>query len=439
MKKIALSEHQARRTKLLSLMATNSICVIGAASAQTRSNDTEYNFRQDSYFWYLTGFNEPDATLILIKDSAGQTHVGISVQPKDEQAEIWHGRRLGADAAINSLAVDSAFDNTQLTAQLIDMFSGKTTVYSLFIQSHVKRAVDETILALKQIPKKGVLAPSSHIDVQSWLDEARLIKSPAEIALMQSEADISAQAHCKAMQICKPGLNEYHLEAEIQYVFARNGARHPAYTSIVGGGDNACILHYTQNNQPLQNGDLVLIDAGGELEGYAADITRTFPVSGYFTTVQASVYNIVLDAQLAALELLKPDALIPEVTQVVVEIITQGLLDLGILTGNLHDNIERLTYRQYFMHGLGHYLGLDVHDVGEYTHHGEPRPLSPGMVITVEPGIYIAPGSDCPEQFHGIGVRIEDDIVITESGNHVLTSDVPKTIADIEQLMSTGA
>ena len=438
MTKIALSEHQARRTNLLSLMANNSVCVIGSATEQTRSNDTEYSFRQDSYFWYLTGFNEPDATLILSKDDLGQTHVSLSVQPKDIQAEIWHGRRLGADAAMVTLGVDSAFENQQLSSQLNTYLSGQQTAYTLYIQTSVKQLVDEAIMGLKQVPKKGALAPSQHIDVQGWLDEARLVKSPAEIAIMQSVADISAAAHCQAMQLCRPALNEYHLEAEIQYIFARNGARHPAYTSIVGSGDNACILHYTENNQALHDGDLVLIDAGGELEGYAADITRTFPVNGRFSTAQASIYQIVLDAQMAALELLKPGALLPEVTQVVVEIITQGLLDLGILTGELNDNIERLTYRDYFMHGLGHYLGLDVHDVGEYTLNGEPRELCPGMVLTVEPGIYIAPGSQCPEMYHGIGVRIEDDIVITDTGNHVLTSNVPKTIAEIEALMSAG-
>ena len=436
--KIDISEHQTRRANLLSLMDHNSVCVVGSASAQTRSNDTDYSFRQDSYFWYLTGFDEPDATLILIKYADGQTHVFMSLLPKDEQAEIWHGRRLGAQAAIAKLALDNAFDNSQLEDQLANILSNKQTVYSLYIQTSVKKLIDQTIMNLKRVPKQGLLAPSQHIDIQSQLDEARLVKSTTEIAIMQAVADISAQAHCQAMQLCKPTLNEYHLEAEIQYVFARNGARHPAYTSIVGGGDNACILHYTQNNQVLQDGDLVLIDAGGELEGYAADITRTFPVNGRFSRPQASVYQIVLDAQLAALELLKPGALLPEVTQVVVEIITQGLLDLGILTGELHDNIERLTYRHYFMHGLGHYLGLDVHDVGEYKVDGAPRPLSPGMVLTVEPGIYIAPGSDCPEIYHGIGVRIEDDIVITETSNHVLTHQVPKTIAEIEALMRAG-
>lgn len=435
MTKIALSEYQTRRAAILSQMLPNSACVVGSAQSVTRSNDTEYVFRQDSYFWYLTGFDEPNSTLILLKDTLGQTRQVICCQPKDTQAEIWHGRRLGCDAAVATLGMDEAFSSDTLAQTLFSLFSGVDTVYSLFTQP-IQVQIDKCILELKSVPKQGELAPTQKIDCQGWLDAMRLIKSPAEIAIMAEVASISAQAHSVAMQVCRPNMNEYQLEAHIQFEFAQRGARQPAYTSIVGGGDNACILHYTQNNQVLNAGELVLIDAGGELEGYAADITRTFPVNGRFSEDQAALYQIVLDAQMAAIELLQPNSLIADANQVVIEIITQGLIDLGVLSGSLKDNIDNLTYRQYFMHGLGHYLGLDVHDVGAYSIAGKACPLQPGTLMTVEPGIYIAPGSPCPARFHGIGIRIEDNIEITSSGNRVLTDKVPKTIAAIEALMA---
>jgi Xaa-Pro aminopeptidase len=435
MTKIALSEYQARRSAVLAQMQPNSVCVISSAQLVTRSNDTEYAFRQDSYFWYLTGFDEPDSVLVLLKDAQGHTRQVICCQPKDATAEIWHGRRLGCVAAIATLGVDEAFSSEALTQTLTSLMKGVEIVYSLFAQS-LQAQIDECILSLKRVPKQGDLAPTQKIDCQAWLDAMRLIKSPAEIALMSRVAKISAQAHSVAMQVCQPNMNEYELEAHIQFEFAKHGARQPAYTSIVGGGDNACILHYTQNNQALNAGELVLIDAGGELEGYAADITRTFPVNGTFSADQAALYQIVLNAQMAAIELLQPNTLIADANQAVIEIITQGLIELGVLTGSLVDNIDNLTYRQYFMHGLGHYLGLDVHDVGAYSLNGKACPLQPGTVMTVEPGIYIAPGSPCPARFHGIGIRIEDNIVITSTGNDVLTDDVPKSIAAIEALMA---
>jgi Xaa-Pro aminopeptidase len=435
MTKIALSEYQTRRSAILAKMQPNSVCVIGSAQLVTRSNDTEYVFRQDSYFWYLTGFDEPDSVLLLLKDAQGQTRQVISCQPKDALAEIWHGRRLGCVAAVALLGVDEALSSEALTQTFTQLFSGVDIVYSLFIQP-IKSQIDECILSLKRVPKQGDLAPTQQIDCQAWLDAMRLIKSPAELALMAKVGKISAQAHCVAMQVCQPDMNEFQLEAHIQFEFAKHGARQPAYTTIVGGGENACILHYTQNNQVLNAGELVLIDAGGELEGYAGDITRTFPVNGSFTDDQAALYQIVLNAQMAAIELLQPNTLIADANHAVIEIITQGLIDLGVLTGCLADNIDNLTYRQYFMHGLGHYLGLDVHDVGAYSIGGKACPLQPGMVMTVEPGVYIAPGSPCPARFHGIGIRIEDNIVITSSGNRVLTDDVPKTIVAIEALMA---
>ena len=394
-------------------------------------------FAKTVIFWYLTGFNEPEAILVLLKSATGLGSSIMFCQPKDALAEIWHGRRLGCLAAVEQLGLDDAFDNTDIDSALPALLSGVDAVYSLYQQTHLQTRLNHMITALKQVPKKGDLAPSQLIDCQAWLDQMRLLKSPAELAIMQAVADISADAHRVTMQYCQSGMNEYQLEAQIQYQFAVHGARSPAYTTIVGGGANACILHYTDNNQTLRDGDLVLIDAGGELQGYAADITRTFPVNGKFSAQQAALYDIVLQAQLVAIDCLQPNTFITDANTACVEVLTQGLLELGILTGTLADNLEQLTYRQYFMHGLGHYLGLDVHDVGAYAVKGQSCALQPGTVMTVEPGLYIAPGSPCPAEFHGIGIRIEDNIVITNEGNHVLTHAVPKDRLEIEALMST--
>lgn len=290
--------------------------------------------------------------------------------------------------------------------------------------------------ALRDAPKQSKHAPSSLIDVRIILDEMRLIKSAREIDLMRKAAAVATQAHIRAMQFVEAGKNEYHLEAEIHHEFAMQGAKYPAYSTIVGAGDNACILHYTENNQGLKSGDLVLIDAGCEWQGYASDITRTFPVSGAFSNEQKQLYELVLNAQLAAFNVIKPDNTIKQASDVVIAVITQGLIDLGILKGKLTDNIERQTYRQFYMHGLSHWLGLDVHDVGNYKIDGQDRPLKTGMVLTVEPGIYIAPDADVDSKWCGIGIRIEDNLLITQSGHENLTLAAPKTISDIEALMS---
>lgn len=440
-------EFLSRRKQLLQSMQDNSICLIPAADLVTRSRDTEFAFRQDSYFQYLCGFPEPQAWLVLSNNKSLSRNVdppeGLTVLfclDKDPVAEIWQGRRYGPDQAKKECAVDLAFGLEELDDKLLDLIDGHQHLY--FAQGHNLEA-DEQVLSLleslREAPKQSKLAPNSIVDVRTILDEMRLIKSAGEIDIMRQAAAISCGAHKRAMQFSKAGTNEYHLEAEIHHEFAMQGAKHPAYGTIVGGGHNACILHYTENNQTLNSGDLVLIDAGCELQGYAADITRTFPVSGKFSESQAMLYQLVLDAQLAAFEYIKPNNTIIQATDVAVKIITQGLIDLGILQGELQNNIQNQTFREYFMHGLGHWLGLDVHDVGIYKIDGQDRPLKAGMVLTIEPGIYIAPDAKVEDKFKGIGIRIEDNLLVTQTGYENLTQVAPKTIADIEQLMQNAS
>ncbi|MFQ3192781.1 MAG: Xaa-Pro aminopeptidase [Paraglaciecola sp.] len=431
------TEFLTRQKHLLEKMQPNSICLVPASDLVTRSRDTEYPFRQDSYFQYLCAFPEPEAWLVLSNHQEYSN--GLCVLfclDKDPTMEIWHGRRLGPIQAKQQYPVNMAFALDELDEKLLDLIDGHQHLY--FSQGHNHDADDLifTILqALRDAPKQSKQAPSSLIDVRIILDEMRLIKTPSEIDMMRQSAAIATQAHIRAMQFVEAGKNEYHLEAEIHHEFAMQGAKYPAYGTIVGSGDNACILHYTENNQDLKAGDLVLIDAGCEWQGYASDITRTFPVSGTFSTEQKQLYQLVLNAQFAAFDVIKPNNTIKQASDVAIAVITQGLIDLGILKGNLTDNIKRQTYRTFYMHGLSHWLGLDVHDVGNYKIDGKDRPLISGMVLTVEPGIYIAPDADVDNKWCGIGIRIEDNLLITQSGHEVLTLAAPKTISDIEALM----
>ena len=429
-------EYQTRCQKLLSQMAPNSAALIPAATLTTRSRDTEYTFRQDSDFNYLCGFPEPDAWLV-ISNKQGCPSPMLICQEKDELAEIWHGRRYGPEQAEKQFAVEQAFGLGDIEELLEDVLNGLESVY--FAQGHSVQADDLVfglLETLRNAPKQKRTAPASLIDVRPLLHEMRLFKSEAEVSVMQKAADISVQAHIRAMQHAAEGVFEYQLEAEILHHFAYNGARSAAYSSIVGAGDNACILHYTENSDSLKNGDLVLIDAGAEYEGYAADITRTFPVSGQFSEPQKALYQLVLDAQYAAFNAIKPGITLKVATDIAIEVITRGLVELGILEGSVEKNIQEQTYRKYFMHGLGHWLGMDVHDVGSYQQVGTERPLMPGMVLTVEPGIYISNTANVDPQYAGIGIRIEDNLLITTEGFVNLTEAAPKEIADVERLMS---
>ena len=438
-----LSEYSARRQCLANGMLPNSICLIPAAHLVTRSRDTDYAFRQDSYFYYLCGFPEPQAWLAISNQIPPSRSRGPKARSilfclaNDPQAEVWHGRRIGPRQAKQQFAMDKTFSLEQLDEQLLDLLADHDNLY--FAQGHSSEA-DELVFgllqALRDVPKQNMQPPTSLIDVRPMLDDMRLFKSAAEIALMRTAADISGKAHIRAMQSAEAGLNEYHLEAHIHHEFAMHGAKHPAYGTIVGSGDNACILHYTENNQQLKDGDLVLIDAGCEWQGYAADITRTFPVSGRFSQAQAQLYQLVLDAQSAALAQCKPGSTFKQVGDAAIEVITQGLINLGLLSGSLAFNLDKQRYRQFFMHGIGHWLGLDVHDTGHYKQNGKERPFAPGMVLTIEPGVYIASDAEVDSHWQGIGIRIEDNIVITPNGYDNLTINTPKTIADIEALMA---
>ncbi|EOV8836659.1 Xaa-Pro aminopeptidase [Cronobacter dublinensis] len=431
-------EFLRRRQALLAKMAPASAALIFAAPQATRSADSEYPYRQSSDFWYFTGFNEPEAVLVLIKSDETHSHSVIFNRLRDKTAEIWSGRRLGQDAAPAKLGVDRALAYNEIDEQLYQLLNGLDVVYHAqgeyaYADTIVFAALDK----LRRGSRQNLSAPATLTDWRPWVHELRLFKSPEELAVMRRAGEISALAHTRAMQKCRPGMYEYELEGEILHEFTRHGARFPSYNTIVGGGENGCILHYTENESQLRDGDLVLIDAGCEYRGYAGDITRTFPVNGKFTPAQRAVYDIVLESLETALRLFRPGTSIQDVTGDVVRVMVKGLVGLGILQGDVEQLVADNAHRPYFMHGLSHWLGLDVHDVGFYGP-DRSRILAPGMVITVEPGLYIAPDAEVPEAYRGIGIRIEDDIVITETGNENLTASVVKSADDIEALMAAA-
>ncbi|EOC0417025.1 Xaa-Pro aminopeptidase [Cronobacter malonaticus] len=431
-------EFLRRRQALLAKMAPASAALIFAAPEATRSADSEYPYRQNSDFWYFTGFNEPEAVLVLIKSDETHSHSVIFNRLRDKTAEIWFGRRLGQEAAPAKLGVDRALAFNEIDEQLYQLLNGLDVVYHAqgeyaYADTIVFTALDK----LRRGARQNLSAPATLTDWRPWVHEMRLFKSPEELAVMRRAGEISALAHTRAMQKCRPGMYEYQLEGEILHEFTRHGARFPSYNTIVGGGENGCILHYTENESQLRYGDLVLIDAGCEYKGYAGDITRTFPVNGKFTPAQRAVYDIVLESLETALRLFRPGTSIQDVTGDVVRVMVKGLIGLGILKGDVEQLVAENAHRPYFMHGLSHWLGLDVHDVGFYGP-DRSRILAPGMVITVEPGLYIAPDADVPEEYRGIGIRIEDDIVITETGNENLTASVVKSADDIEALMAAA-
>ncbi|ELY2742524.1 Xaa-Pro aminopeptidase [Cronobacter turicensis] len=431
-------EFLRRRQALLAKMAPASAALIFAAPEATRSADSEYPYRQSSDFWYFTGFNEPEAVLVLIKSDETHSHSVIFNRLRDKTAEIWFGRRLGQEAALAKLGVDRALAFNEIDEQLYQLLNGLDVVYHAQGEYPYADAIVFTALdKLRRGARQNLSAPATLTDWRPWVHEMRLFKSPEELAVMRRAGEISALAHIRAMQTCRPGMYEYQLEGEILHEFTRHGARFPSYNTIVGGGENGCILHYTENESQLRDGDLVLIDAGCEYKGYAGDITRTFPVNGKFTPAQRAVYDIVLESLETALRLFRPGTSIQDVTGDVVRVMVKGLVGLGILKGDVEQLVAENAHRPYFMHGLSHWLGLDVHDVGFYGP-DRSRILAPGMVITVEPGLYIAPDADVPEEYRGIGIRIEDDIVITETGNENLTASVVKSADDIEALMAAA-
>ncbi len=434
---ISKKEYALRRSALAENMGENAIAILPSSKLLTRNNDAEYPFRQDSDFYYLTGFNEPEAVLALIP---GREHgeAVLFCRERDPAKEMWDGKILGPDGAIQKLGVDDAFPVTDIDEILPGLIEGRDKVfYALGRDPQFDARIMEWVNVIRSKVRGGAHPPGEFVALEYPLHELRLFKSKAEQKLMQRAGEISAQAHINAMKASKPGLYEYSLEAELLYHFVREGARFPAYSTIVGAGDNACILHYIENNDKLKDGDLVLIDAGCELDCYASDITRTFPVNGKFTEAQAEIYQIVLDAQIAAIDATKPGNHWNHPHEAAVDVIVDGLIELGVLKGTREEVLETESYKQFYMHRTGHWLGLDVHDVGEYKTGGEWRVLEPGMALTVEPGIYIARGSKgVAKKYQGIGVRIEDDVVVTKSGNKVMTEGVPKSISEIETLMA---
>ncbi|WP_417226994.1 Xaa-Pro aminopeptidase [Amphritea sp.] len=438
--RISQSGFAIRRQLLMDKMSPGSVAVVPSASEVSRNRDVEYPFRQDSDFYYLTGFNEPDAMLVLIPEQDGG-QVIMFCRDRDPEMEIWNGYRAGPLGVCNQYGADHAYPIDELNQRMPDLLQGKDRLYySIGLNDKFDLQVRGWLNDIRKKARMGAAGPGEMVMLDRLLHELRLFKSAEEAELMRAAGRISAEAHVRAMQVCKPGLTEYQLEAEISHHFAMNGCRLPAYSSIVGGGENACVLHYTENQDVLNEGDLVLIDAGCELDYYAGDITRTFPVSGKFSAEQKALYELVLAAQLACIEAIRPGVPWICIHDKSVEVLTHGLIELGLLKGDPEELIESGAYKAFYMHRIGHWLGMDVHDVGDYQIDGEWRSLEPGMVLTVEPGIYVSPQNDhVDEKWRGIGIRIEDDVLVTEDGYEVLSAAAPKSVAEIEALMAHSA
>ena len=433
---IRLQEFQRRRRELMEQMEPNSIAILAAAPERTRNRDVEHPYRQDSDFWYLSGFPEAEAVMVLLPGREHGEYV-LFCRERDRAREIWNGYRAGPEGAVADYGADDAFPINDIDDILPGLVEGRERVYyDLGRDAGFDSRLMGWVNTIRERVRTVAQPPGEFVARSHLLHDMRLFKSKAEADLMRQAAQISAGAHVRAMQSVRPGMYEYQLEAEYLHEFMRHGARSPAYPSIVGGGANGCILHYIENSAPLKDGDLVLVDAGCELHNYASDITRTFPINGKFSGEQRALYELVLASQYAAIEATHTGNHWNVPHETVVRILTEGLVDLGLLAGHVDDLIEEQSYQRFFMHRTGHWLGLDVHDVGDYRIGGEWRQLEVGMTLTVEPGLYIAPDDDTVEdRWRGIGIRIEDDVLVTKEGCDVLTRDVPKNIDDIEALM----
>lgn len=439
MKKLTQAEFQERRDILAGEMGLRSIAIIATSPVALRNRDADYKYRADSSFFYLTGFAEPEAVAVIEtfdSEEEGYTY-SLFCRERDREMEIWNGYRAGVDGAVDDYEADEAYAIDLLDEEILEKLQNKDKLfYRVGHSAEFDARVAKWIAQASGESRRGKSAPAQIVQLDRIVDEMRLHKDANEIELMQIASDISAEAHTRAMQTVRPGMMEYALEAELNYVFGKNGCV-PSYNSIVGGGENACILHYVENDKELKDGDLVLIDAACEYQFYASDITRTFPVNGKFSPEQKALYNIVLDAQIAAINAVQIGNSYKEPHNVAVRILVQGLLDLGIMQGKIEEIIETESFRQFYMHDTGHWLGMDVHDVGAYKTNGEWRSYEEGMVVTVEPGLYIAPDDETVDpKWRGIGIRIEDDVVATQNGPLVLTAKVVKTVEDIEALMA---
>lgn len=437
---IQRTEYQRRRKALMGMMTPGSAAVVPAAAVRLRNRDTEYLFRQDSDFYYLTGFDEPDAVLVLAP-GRGPGEVILFCRERDARAELYDGERLGPERAVQTLKVDDAFPITDLDDILPGMLEGRERIYmTLGEYPEFDNKILHWVNTIRARESGGAVPPGEFVALKHLLHEQRMYKSAAEIRIMREAARITCDAHRRAMAACRPGMTELALEAELLHEFLSQGARAPAYPCIVGGGANACVLHYTDNRAPLKAGDLVLIDAGCEFEHYAADVTRTFPVSGEFTRSQQALYEVVLEANRAGIAACRPGARFTAPHDAAVAVMVEGLCQLKLLPGPADEALESGAYRAFCPHNTSHWLGSDVHDVGDYRVGGEPRALEPGMVLTVEPGIYVAPGeTSVARRWHGLGVRIEDDVLITRDGHEVLTEAAPKSVAEVCRAMAGRA
>ncbi|MFH7348229.1 Xaa-Pro aminopeptidase [Acinetobacter variabilis] len=439
MKKLTQADFQERRDILAGEMGLRSIAIIATSPVALRNRDADYKYRADSSFFYLTGFAEPEAVAVIETfdtEEEGYTY-SLFCRERDREMEIWNGYRAGVDGAVDDYEADEAYAIDLLDEEILTKLQNKDKLfYRIGHNAEFDARVAKWVATASGESRRGTSAPAQIMQLDRIVDEMRLHKDENEIELMQLASDISAEAHTLAMQKVRPGMMEYALEAELNYVFGKNGCV-PSYNSIVGGGENACILHYVENDKELKDGDLVLIDAACEYQFYASDITRTFPVNGKFSPEQKALYNVVLDAQIAAINAVQIGNSYKEPHNVAVRILVQGLLDLGIMQGEIDEIIQTESFRQFYMHGTGHWLGMDVHDVGTYKANGEWRAYEEGMVVTVEPGLYIAPDDETVDvKWRGIGIRIEDDVVATKNGPLVLTAKVVKTVEDIEALMA---
>ncbi len=436
---------RARRERLLDAMAARGggVAIQPTAPERIRNRDSEFPFRFDSHFYYLTGFTEPESLVALVARGNDRRAV-LFCRERNAEREIWDGYRFGPEAARDAFGFDAAFPIDLLDEEMPKLLADTAALfYPLGADATLDAQVQRWLAAVRAASRTGVQAPSMAVDLHTVVDEMRLVKDDSEIATMRRAAAIAAGAHVRAMRACRPGLREYHLEAELLHEFRTQGAQGPSYNAIVATGANACVLHYPAGNAELRDGDLCLIDAGCEVDGYASDVTRTFPVGGRFSAAQRDVYEIVLAAQHAAFAAVKPGNTFAAPHDAAVRVLAQGLIDLGLLQGSLDAAIESNAYRQFYMHRTGHWLGLDVHDVGDYRapasgfHEGERpwRRLQPGMVLTVEPGLYLRPAENVPAVFENIGVRIEDDVLVTADGHDVLSAAAPTTADDVEALV----
>ena len=428
-----VATYTGRRARLLRTMRAG-VAVISTAPERVRNRDTHFPYRFDSYFYYLTGFSEPEAALVLVAGDSPRTL--LFCRERNEEREIWDGFRHGPEAARERFGFDHARPIEELDDTLAELLADQPALYyPVGADATWDGRAMRWLNAVRAKVRSGVAAPSAVHDVRALLDEMRLFKDERELEYMHRAASISAAAHRRAMRATRPGCFEYEIEAELLYEFRRSGAQFPAYWPIVAGGANACVLHYVFNDAQLRDGALLLIDAGCELHGYAADITRTFPVNGRFSGAQRDIYALVLEAQRAAMSKVRSGNAWNEPHDAAVRVLAQGMLDLKLLSGSLDEVLEHEAFKRFYMHRTGHWLGLDVHDAGEYKRSGQWRALEPGMTLTVEPGMYIRAAEDVPERFHNIGVRIEDDVLVTAAECEVLTAEAPKSVADIEALM----